>query len=238
MVRRIVIIFYCLAISFLTYAQADEAQSVADTLSLNADSRYDAPAIIFPGLVYGETDFTEYFNDRFNTLAETSKRQEFSFFPNNTTSHTLLYSYGGYGLSGFPGSYGGAVAMIPSVGSLYWVAGRNAFDIFNLYSSTSAYGGVGFILASGINLNAGGVVGASFLRDGCPVYQGGLQMSLVLHPNDNASVMIWGQYLKMNHMSPVPAVMPESFKRMSVGASAKFKVGNATFGVGASVSTY
>ena len=238
MQRIIVAIFFCLVIPFLASAQTEETMSVSDTLSSEADLYSGGPSIIFPGLEFGREEFGEYFASRFENLASVSLRPEFSFVPETGTPYTLLYSYGGYGASWFPGSYCGAMAMFPSAYPVHFVAWKNEFDIFNFYSSVSIYGGVGFLLAPNVELNAGGVTGVSFLRDGRPVNKGGVQMSLVLRPTDNTSVMVWGQYLKMNSLSPVPAAIPGGFQRISVGASAKFKVGNATFGVGAFVSTY
>ena len=238
MQRVIAVIFFCLAIPFLALAQTEETMSVSDTLSSEADLYSGGPSIIFPGLEFGEEEFGEYFASRFENLASVSLRPEFSFVPETGTPYTLLYSYGGYGTSWFPGSYSGAVALIPASGFFHWMAGRNEFDLFNFYSSEFVYGGAGFLLAPNIELNAAGVAGASIFKDGTPIYQGGLRMSLVVRPSDNASVMVWGQYLKINSMFSVPAAIPGGFQRMSVGASAKFKVGNATFGVGASVSAY
>lgn len=227
-----------LVISFLVFAQTDRGLPEADSLYSPSGLSIDMPAIIFPGLEYGEKGFAEYFDLRFDALAAASRRPEFSFVPETGTPYTLLYSYGGYGSSWCTGSYSGTAAMIPVSGFVHWVSGRNEFDLFNFYTSELVYGGAGFLLAPNIELNAGGVLGVSFLRDATPIYQGGLQMSLVVRPSDNASVIVWGQYLKMTSMSPVHSAVPGSFQRISVGASAKFKVGNATFGVGASVSTY
>lgn len=125
---------------------------------------------------------------------------------------------------------------MPLTGSLHAFLGRRDIDWLNLYRYQSAYVAAGVQLAPWLEVNGGGTFGVSMLKDRKPVPVAGGMMSVIMRPSENTSMMLWGSYTDFNAFG-TPTFNPVSAPRINIGASAKFKIGDATIGVGASFST-
>ena len=125
---------------------------------------------------------------------------------------------------------------MPLTGSLHAFLGRRDIDWLNLYRYQSAYIAAGVQIAPWLEVNGGGTFGVSMLKDRKPVPVAGGMMSVVMRPAENTSMMLWGSYTDFNAFGP-PTFNPVSAPRINIGASAKFKIGDTTIGVGASFST-
>ena len=125
---------------------------------------------------------------------------------------------------------------MPLTGSLHAFLGRRDIDWLNLYRYQSAYVAAGVQLAPWLEVNGGGTFGVSMLKDRKPVPVAGGMMSVIMRPSENTSMMFWGSYTDFNAFG-TPTFNPVSAPRINIGASAKFKIGDATIGVGASFST-
>ena len=125
---------------------------------------------------------------------------------------------------------------MPLTGSLHAFLGRRDIDWLNLYRYQSAYVAAGVQIAPWLEVNGGGTFGMSMLKDRKPVPVAGGMMSVIMRPSENTSMMFWGSYTDFNAFG-TPTFNPVSAPRINIGASAKFKIGDATIGVGASFST-
>lgn len=220
----IISLFFC---SVMAAQQRDSLFS-ADTAALPAlqGSSHDALSGLMPP--YGDV-MEEYSAERFGMVMRATVSPLFYGTLDIRPYYTAVYSFNGL----FQEHY----IMMPLSGNLHAFMGRRDIDMINLYRYQSAYIGGGVQLLPWLEVNGGGLFGISMPRDRKPLPTFGGMMSVVITPSENASMMIWGSYANINAMG-APTFNPVTVPSMNIGASVKFKIGDATIGVGASVSTF
>lgn len=185
---------------------------------------------VFPVMHYSEEEIDDYFHRRWDCVVKSSASPVVSLNMDTSVPYTVLYSFGGL--------WGGIYGTMPVAGRLHSFMGAGSFDVFNVYNYSSVYVGAGVELAPWLELNGGGIYGVNMFRDMKPLPEFGGRLGLVLRPSDRASMMLWGEYVDVGGTISAPTFNPVSVPVISVGASAKFKVGDATIGIGASVTTH
>lgn len=182
---------------------------------------------LLPGVLSSD-DIPGYYSGRLASLMKSSVSPVFRYVYDPGYHYTVEYSFGGM--------WGGVYGSMPVSGILHSSMGLGSTDIFNVYNRSSVYVGAGVSLTPWLEINGGGLFGVNMFRDMKPLPEFGGRMSLIFRPADNVGMMLWGEYVDMGAIR-APTFTPMSVPRMTVGASARFKVGDATIGVGASVST-
>lgn len=233
--------FIVAVLSFSAYAAEAYAVQPPDTLpdrgsvpAVTDTSYAERMSAALPGLgpmlpgVLSSDDIPGYYSGRLAYLMQSSVSPVFRYVYDPGYLYTVDYSFGGM--------WGGVYGSMPLSGKLHSSMGLGSTDIFNVYSWSSVYVGAGVSLAPWLEINGGGLFGVGMFRDMKPLPEFGGRMSLIFRPSDNVGMMLWGEYVDMGTMR-APTFTPMSVPRMTVGASARFKVGDATIGVGASVST-
>lgn len=230
MTSRIAVSVFAILIGCGT-ASAMEADStfVSDTSRLVLKEGSMPSGMEFGGRSFPGESIMEYYDGRMESMMETAVLPVFNGTVDIRPYYTKVYSFNGFVLE----NYG----TMPLTGALHAFLGRRDIDMPYLFRYDSAYIGAGVQIAPWLEVNGGGTFGMSMLRDRKPLPVSGGMMSVVIRPSENASMMVWGSYSKLNAIG-APTFNPVAVPHINIGASAKFRIGDATVGVGASVSTY
>ena len=210
-------------------AQERDSTSFADTSVLTVSERNSVIGnMMQPGLLIPEEDIAGYSREKISGMMQASVSPFFYSAVDIKPYYTVVYSFSGI----MHEHYG----TMPLTGSLHAFLGRRDIDWLNLYRYQSAYMAAGVQLAPWLEVNGGGIFGMSMPKDMMPAPVFGGMMSVVIRPSESTSMMIWGSYTDTAAFGP-PTFNPVSVPRLNIGASAKFRIGDATIGVGASFST-
>lgn len=218
-----------LGLNTAVQAQERDSTSFADTSVLTVSARNSVIGnMVQPGLLIPEEDIAGYSREKISGIMQASVSPLFYSTVDIKPYYTAVYRFNGI----MQGHYG----TMPLTGSLHAFLGRRDIDWLNLYRYQSAYVAAGVQIAPWLEVNGGGTFGMSMLKDRKPVPVAGGMMSVIMRPSENTSMMFWGSYTDFNAFG-TPTFNPVSAPRINIGASAKFKIGDATIGVGASFST-
>ena len=211
------------------HAQERDSTYSADTSRLTINARNELTGgMVLPELMIPEEEMTAYSREKISAMMNASISPMFYSALDIKPYYTAIHSFNGM----MQEHYG----MMPLTGSLHAFLGRRDMDWTNLYRYQSAYMAAGVQLAPWLEVNGGGIFGMSMPKDMMPAPVFGGMMSVVIRPSESTSMMIWGSYTDTAAFGP-PTFNPVSVPRLNIGASAKFRIGDATIGVGASFST-
>ena len=228
---RIISAIAALFMGFST-VQAQERDSTysADTsrLTINDARNELTGGMVLPELMIPEEDMTAYSREKISSMMNASISPMFYSTLDIKPYYTVVHSFNGM----MHEHYG----IMPLTGNLHAFLGRRDTDWINLFSSQTAYLAAGVQLAPWLEINGGGIFGMSMLNDRKPLPVFGGMMSVVFRPSDDTSIMLWGSFTNVSAFGP-PTFNPVNVPTLNIGASARFRVGDATIGIGASFST-
>lgn len=227
---RIISAIAALFMGFST-VQAQERDSTysADTARLTVNARNEMTGgMVLPELMIPEEDMTAYSREKISSVMNASISPMFYSTLDIKPYYTAIHSFNGM----MQEHYG----IMPLTGNLHAFLGRRDTDWINLYSSQTAYLAAGVQLAPWLEVNGGGIFGMSMPNDRKPLPVFGGMMSVVFRPSDDTSIMLWSSFTNVSAFGP-PTFNPVNVPTLNIGASAKFRVGDATIGIGASFST-
>lgn len=228
---RIISAIAALFMGFST-VQAQERDSTysADTsrLTINDARNELTGGMVLPELMIPEEDMTAYSREKISSVMNASISPMFYSTFDIKPYYTAIHSFNGM----MQEHYG----IMPLTGNLHAFLGRRDTDWINLYSSQTAYLAAGVQLAPWLEVNGGGIFGMSMPNDRKPLPVFGGMMSVVFRPSDDTSIMLWSSFTNVSAFGP-PTFNPVNVPTLNIGASARFRVGDATIGIGASFST-
>ena len=228
---RIISAIAALFMGFST-VQAQERDSTysADTsrLTINNARNELTGGMVLPELMIPEEDMTAYSREKISSMMNASISPMFYSTLDIKPYYTVVHR--------FHGMIHEHEGNMPQTGHHHAFLGRRDTDWINLFSSQTAYLAAGVQLAPWLEINGGGIFGMSMLNDRKPLPVFGGMMSVVFRPSDDTSIMLWGSFTNVSAFGP-PTFNPVNVPTLNIGASAKFRVGDATIGIGASFST-
>lgn len=134
----------------------------------------------------------------------------------------------------------GICGCLPVQGNAWLFLSDSFHDVSGLYMQGLKYAGAGMPLADGASFNAGVLAGYHAGLGGGMIMTGG-RAALMLNQSEPVSFILWGQYMNMTGTVPSIALpsgtnTPWTAQRVEIGAQANFKIGDFSFGIGASYS--